>query len=88
MTQKLTLPIEIGRRYLNRNGAVVTTEAAEGRIGVCWAKPHEPDDWPALSCPQGTLSLVALATGRVHADGRLNQYDLVADAPLEEGGTQ
>lgn len=68
MTQKLTLPIEIGRRYVRRDGQVVTAEDYEG----------------AVECAFVGDAIVDVQTGRARANPSIDRpYDLIADAPEE-----
>jgi len=73
MTQ-LTLPIVIGKRYLRRDGQIVTAEdCPDDGEELVWAGGREQD------------STVYTNTGRVYgANGPDYPHDLIADAPDED----
>lgn len=69
MTTNLTLPIEIGRRYVRRDGKVVTAE-------VCPADAIAPDN-----CVWNSGAINSKFSGACVGSSRL--FDLIADAPEE-----
>lgn len=73
---KLTLPIEIGRRYVRRDGKVVTAKLCGLRELANVQIDGERD------FGRGN-DLVFLRTGSVDAAGPADPHDLIADAPEE-----
>lgn len=71
--KKLTLPIEIGRKYVRRDGVVVTAQERHPGIdsGCAYVGDGEPRE-------KGTLH-VYQETGRVWSDESSSRLDLVAD---------
>lgn len=70
---KLTLPIEIGRRYVRRDGKVVTAQAPFAAVG--FANVGLPADGDGDT-------LVSLSDGMIAAEPA--PLDLIADAPEEK----
>lgn len=74
MTQKFTLPIKVGKKYVRRDGVVVTAQMGASAFDskcIYVGTGHRPQ----------TIGIdhVWEATGRVDYHGGLHQHDLVAD---------
>jgi hypothetical protein len=77
MTNKLTLPIEIGRRYVRRDGKVVTAQPVAS-FGARFAFVDK-----YLTDVGDPLKIVWRKTGRISEMQTPHPLDLVADAPEE-----
>lgn len=75
---KLTLPIQIGRRYVRRDGVVVTARKfpLDSENSVVYVGPL---DTP----PSGSLDVVWRRSGS-HSTHLISPLDLIADAPEEQ----
>lgn len=77
--RRLTLPVQIGRRYVRRDGKIVTAKAQHRSL--CTGSAYVGDDDEPEASP---LTHVWLSTGRVLSDGDDGErpLDLVADAAV------
>lgn len=75
----LTLPIQVGKRYVRRDGAVV--EASRGALNgqnLLYVGSNESAD----------DDYVYADNGRIHRGDWLHRFDLICDAPAEPTGIE